>query len=174
MTTEEQIILVDENDNQIGLMEKMEAHKKGLLHRAFSVFIINGRGEMMIQKRAASKYHCGGLWTNTCCSHPRNGEEVGAAASRRLREEMGFECPLSELFVFQYRAPFDNGLTENEIDHVFVGKYDGPVSLNPEEADDWKWISVDELKSDIQKNPNNYTVWFKIALEEAEKRVLFW
>ncbi len=166
---EEQIILVDKKDKQIGTIGKTEAHEKGLLHRAFSIFVTNDRGEMMIQKRAAKKYHCGGLWTNTCCSHPRNGENISVAVHRRLKEEMGFDCPLTELFVFQYRVVFDNGLTENEINHVFVGKYNGPVVLNPEEADDWKWIATDDVKFDVVKNPNNFTYWFRIALQKAEE-----
>ena len=164
MSEEDQIILVDENDVQTGVMGKLEAHEKGLLHRAFSIFITNDRGELLLQQRARTKYHCGGLWGNTCDGHPRDGEAVLDAAHRRLREEMGFDCQLQELFVFQYQVPFDNGLHENEMDHVIVGKYNDDPIPNPEEADDWKWVSVDEVKSDVLKHPDAYTYWFKEAL----------
>ncbi|MEK7619489.1 MAG: isopentenyl-diphosphate Delta-isomerase, partial [Patescibacteria group bacterium] len=128
---QENCILVDETDHEIGTEEKMATHERGLLHRAFSVFVFNASGELLLQQRAFEKYHSAGLWTNTCCSHPRPGEETLAAAYRRLQEEMGFDCPLNEMFTFRYLAPFPNGLTENEVDHVFFGMYDGPVNPNP-------------------------------------------
>jgi isopentenyl-diphosphate Delta-isomerase len=169
---EDQLILVDENDTQTGVMGKLETHQKGLLHRAFSIFVINDRGELMLQKRAASKYHCGGLWTNTCCGHPRNGEELLSAAHRRLPEEMGFDCALQEIFLFHYQVVFDNGLCENEMNRVFVGRHNGDPIPNPGEADDWKWVKIDEVKSDIQENSDKYTYWFKEDLNEIRKRGL--
>jgi len=168
----EQVILVDEHDNEIGSMEKIEAHEKALLHRAFSIFVFNDSGQMMIQQRALSKYHSPGLWTNTCCSHPRPGESLDDATSRRIIEEMGFSCDMREVFSFIYNAPFDHGLTEHELDHVFMGIYNDSPEINPEEVADWKWIEVDELLSDVQLNPQDFTVWFKIALAEMEKNGL--
>lgn len=162
----EEIILVDKNDKQIGTGEKMKVHKEGRLHRAFSIFVFNSQGELMLQKRASSKYHCGGLWSNTCCGHPRAGEDLEKAAHRRLDEEMGFDCELEEAFPFIYEVSLDHGLTEHEYDHVFIGDFDGKPAVNPEEADDWKWINLDDLSKDIEKNPGNYTYWFKIALEK--------
>ena len=166
----EQIILVDENDIQVGAMEKLKTHEKGLLHRAFSIFVRNDKGECMLQKRALGKYHSGGLWSNTCCGHPRDGEDLESAAHRRLNEEMGLDCPLREVFTLTYQANLDHGLKENEFLHVLVGAYDNGPVLNPEEADDWKWIPEDELKKDIAKNPNNYTQWFGIILKKAEEK----
>lgn len=160
----DEIILVDEKDNQIGVGEKMNVHKRGLLHRAFSIFVFNSRSELMLQKRAVSKYHCGGLWTNTCCSHPRAGESLDEAVHRRLKEEMGLDCELREVFSFIYKAELDAGLVEYEFDHVFIGRYDGEPAVNPEEADGWKWIGLNEVKADIINNPDHYTPWFKIAL----------
>ncbi len=145
----------------------MNVHQKGILHRCFSIFIFNFRGEMMLQKRVASKYHSGGLWTNTCCSHPCPGEDTEAAAHKRLKEEMGFDCELKELFTFTYKKSFDNGLTEHEFDHVFIGTYDGEPKPNVQEADDWKWIGIDELKNDITQHPENYTYWFKVSLDKV-------
>ena len=168
----EQVILVDEHDNEIGSMEKIEAHEKALLHRAFSIFVFNDSGQMMIQQRALSKYHSPGLWTNTCCSHPRPGESLDDATSRRIIEEMGFSCDMREVFSFIYNAPFDHGLTEHELDHVFMGIYNDSPEINPEEVAEWKWIDVDELLSDVQLNPQDFTVWFKIALAEMEKNGL--
>ena len=159
---EEKVILVDENDRQIGLMPKMEAHEKGLLHRAFSVFVFNDRNELMLQQRSKSKYHSPGLWTNTCCSHQREGETNIEAGKRRLREEMGFSTELKDTISFIYKAPFDNGLTEHEFDHILVGKYNQNPDLNPEEAADFKWMTLEDVKVDMEKNPEIYTEWFKI------------
>ena len=161
----EKVILVDENDNQVGLMPKLEAHQKGLLHRAFSVFIFNSKYELLLQKRASSKYHSGGLWTNTCCSHPREGEEILDAANRRLIEEMGIETSLRKVHDFIYKAELDNDLTEHEFDHVLYGIYNEDPIINKDEADDFKWIDMDSLNEDIKTNGNNYTIWFKIAFE---------
>ena len=169
---EEQLILVDDDDVQIGAMGKLETHQKGMLHRAFSIFVGNDRREIMLQKRSAGKYHCGGLWTNTCCGHPRNGEELLAAAHRRLSEEMGFDCALRESFAFRYSVAFENGLQENEIDHVLVGRYEGDPVPNPKEADDWKWVKIDEVRADILDSPEKYTYWFVRALKEMKERGL--
>lgn len=163
---EENVILVDQFDVQIGTMPKMEAHEKGVLHRAFSVFIMNSKGETMLQQRAASKYHSPLLWTNTCCSHQREGETNIEAGKRRLLEEMGFVTELEELFSFIYKAPFDNGLTEHELDHVMMGWYDQNPSINSDEVANWKWMHPGIIKADIEDNPHNYTVWFKIIFEK--------
>ena len=163
---EEQVILVDTNDQKIGLMNKMEAHEKALLHRAFSVFIFNSKGQLMLQQRALDKYHCGGLWTNTCCSHQRDGETTLIAAKRRLNEEMGFDTPLEEKFSFIYKASLDNGLTEHELDHVLVGYYNNPPNINTEEAASWKWIDIEKLKSKILSSPDEFTPWFKIIFDK--------
>lgn len=164
--TEEQVILVDENDKKIGLMPKMEAHEKALLHRAFSVFIFNDKNELMLQQRALHKYHTPGLWANTCCSHQRDGETNLQAGKRRLQEEMGFTADLEEKTSFIYKAPFDNGLTEHELDHIMVGYYNDNPVINPDEVADWKWISLEDVKSDIAKTPELYTAWFKIIFEK--------
>lgn len=163
---EEQVILVNENDEPIGLMPKLEAHQKAVLHRAFSVFILNDKNEIMLQQRASEKYHSPLLWTNTCCSHQRDGETNIQAGTRRLFEEMGFETPLQELFHFIYKAPFDNGLTEHELDHVMIGKYNQEPKINQEEVENWKWMSIDAIKTDMTQNPTIYTVWFKIIFDE--------
>lgn len=163
---EENVILVNENDEPIGLMPKMEAHEKALLHRAFSVFIFNESKQLMLQQRALSKYHSPGLWTNTCCSHQREGESNIEAGKRRLQEEMGFVTDLKETMSFIYKAPFDNGLTEHEFDHILVGKYNGVPNLNPDEVAGWKWMSLDEVKADIEKQPELYTAWFKIIFDK--------
>jgi isopentenyl-diphosphate Delta-isomerase len=163
---EEKVILVDEFDVQIGLMDKLEAHEKAVLHRAFSVFVLNGNGELMLQQRAGHKYHSPLLWTNTCCSHQRDGESNLEAGSRRLNEEMGFRTELRELFHFIYKAPFDNGLTEHELDHVMIGTFDGVPNINPEEVADWKWMRIEDVKRDMVENPDLYTIWFKIIFEE--------
>jgi isopentenyl-diphosphate delta-isomerase len=168
---EEQVILVDKKDNQIGLMPKMEAHEKGVLHRAFSVFTFNKKGELMLQQRAAHKYHSPLLWTNTCCSHQRNGETNLEAGKRRLQEEMGFTTELKEVFLFIYKAPFDNGLTEHELDHVLVGYFDDEPNINKEEVEDYKWMLLEDVKSDIEKNPLIYTEWFKIIFKESFDKI---
>ena len=166
----EEVILVDENDNELGAMEKMQAHREAKMHRAFSVFVFNSKHELMLHKRASHKYHSGGLWTNTCCSHPRPGESSESAAHRRLLEEMGFDCPVKEIFHFTYCRKLDNELTENELDHVFIGFFDNLPDLNPEEVEDWKWINKQDLLKSIEIEPELYTEWFKIiVLEYADK-----
>lgn len=160
---EAQVILVNEQDEVTGVMEKMEAHRKGLLHRAFSVFILNDAGEMLLQQRALDKYHSGGLWTNACCSHPFPGETVTQAAHRRLFEEMGFDCPLSELFQFTYRTDFDNGLIEHEYDHVLIGTFNGTINPNPQEVNDYRYMPVETITRLLQEQPAQFTSWFKLA-----------
>ncbi|WP_404982236.1 isopentenyl-diphosphate Delta-isomerase [Capnocytophaga granulosa] len=169
---EEQVILVNEKDEPIGLMGKMEAHEKGLLHRAFSVFVFNSKQEVLLQQRAACKYHSPNLWTNTCCSHPRAGETNQQAGERRLQEEMGLQVPLQEVFSFIYKAPFDNGLTEHEYDHVLIGYSDAQPQINPEEVASWKWLSLEAIKEDILQVPERYTAWFKIIFEEFYHHLL--
>ncbi len=164
-----EVILVDEQDNAIGTMGKMEVHEKAILHRAFSIFIFNKKGEILLQKRAANKYHSAGLWTNTCCSHPRPGEDTLTAAHNRLQEEMGFTTSLSKTFSFIYKAPFDNGLTEHEYDHVFTGTYNGIVQPDPQEVSDYCYQSIEAIKSNIIMQPGNFTEWFKIALPKLEQ-----
>lgn len=163
---EEYVILVDENDNKIGLMPKMLAHEKALLHRAFSVFIFNDKNELMLQQRALDKYHSPGLWTNTCCSHQRDGEDNIQAGMRRLHEEMGFVTDLEESVSFIYKAPFDNGLTEYEFDHVLVGRYNKEPEINSDEVASWKWMDLEEVKVDMTLDSANYTEWFKIIFEK--------
>ena len=163
---EEQVILVNENDEQIGLMPKMEAHEKAVLHRAFSVFVFNEKNQLILQQRAANKYHSPLLWTNTCCSHQRNGETNIEAGKRRLQEEMGFVCELEEKTSFIYKAPFDNGLTEHELDHVMVGYYNENPIINREEVENFKYMTVEEVKQDMLVNPEIYTAWFKIIFEK--------
>lgn len=173
---EEHVVLVDEKDVQIGLMPKLEAHEKALLHRAFSVFILNDKNEIMLQQRAAGKYHSPLLWTNTCCSHQRENETNIEAGKRRLQEEMGFSVPLKELFSFIYKAPFDNGLTEHEFDHVMIGYYNEAPVVNSEEVESWKWMTIEAIKEDMQKHKQLYTEWFKIIFDkfyhyiEAQKK----
>lgn len=164
--SEEKVVLVDDFDNEIGTMEKLLAHEKGALHRAVSVFIFNDLGQMLLQQRAVSKYHSGGLWTNTCCSHPRLGELPLEAAHRRLFEEMGMSCHLEKVLDFTYKVVLDKNLTEHEFDHVFFGRSNQHPCLNPAEAIDWKWIDVDVLEKDVAKNPQKYTAWFKIILKK--------
>jgi isopentenyl-diphosphate delta-isomerase len=164
--TQERVILVNDLDEPIGTMEKMEAHEKAVLHRAFSVFILNKNNEIMLQQRAHHKYHSPLLWTNTCCSHQRVGESNIEAGTRRLREEMGFEVNLKELFHFIYKAPFDNGLTEHELDHVMIGYFDNEPEINPEEVESWKWMKIEAIKEDMIANPEIYTIWFKIIFDE--------
>ena len=163
---EENVILVNEKDEQIGLMPKLEAHQKAVLHRAFSVFVLNSKNEIMLQQRAHQKYHSPLLWTNTCCSHQREGESNIQAGSRRLFEEMGFKTELKELFHFIYKAPFDNGLTEHELDHVMIGYYNEAPLINPEEVENWKWMKSEDVKTDMELQPALYTVWFKIIFDE--------
>lgn len=163
-----QVILVDDQDNAIGTMEKMQAHIEGKLHRAFSVFVFNEQHELLIHQRATHKYHSGGLWTNTCCSHPMPHETVEEAAHRRLVEEMGFDCELEEVYAFSYYAELDKGLTEHEFDHVFFGKFAGTPDINPEEVSHYKYMSVPAIKADIINNPENYTEWFKLIFEKID------
>jgi len=171
----EYVVLVDNQDNQVGLMEKMEAHVNPTLHRAFSIFIFNSKNEMLMQRRALTKYHTPGLWTNTCCSHPRDGESLEAATKRRLMEEMGMECELNELFSFIYKADVMQGLIEHEFDHVFVGVSDATPLINKEEVDSYKYETIENIKADIEKHPENYTAWFKIAFDKLyNRRKLDW
>ena len=165
---EQEVILVNENDEPIGTMKKMEAHKKGLLHRAFSVFIFDKKGRMLLQQRAAEKYHGAHLWTNACCSHPFPGEEVDTAAQRRLKEEFGFGTPLKEIFSFTYKAKVENNLVEHEYDHVFAGEYEGEVNPDPNEVSDYAYTDLSELKRQIENHPQEFTSWFKIAFPKIE------
>jgi isopentenyl-diphosphate delta-isomerase len=161
------VILVDEKDNPIGTEEKLAAHQKGLLHRAFSVFVFNSKGELLLQKRNKNKYHSGGLWTNTCCSHQAPGEDTLTAAHRRLKEEMGFDCDMKEVGHLLYKTHFDNGLTEHEYDYIVIGYYDGLVNqVNPEEAEDHKWEAPEKILEGIKKHPTHYSYWFKLSLED--------
>jgi isopentenyl-diphosphate Delta-isomerase len=162
------LILVDETDTQIGTCEKIKAHQEARLHRAFSVLVYNQQGQMLLQKRAVGKYHAGGLWTNACCGHPLVGEEVEAAAHRRLQEEMGFDCVLKKDTSFIYKVPAGNGLTEHEFLHVFSGTYKGPIVLNPEEASDYRWVSIQALQEEIKKQPEQFTPWFPITLQNLK------
>jgi len=155
------VILVDKKDKEIGTEFKLKAHKEGKLHRAFSIFVFNSQKELLLQKRSSKKYHSGGLWTNTCCSHPKPKETVMSAAHRRLKEEMAFDCDLQEVFSFIYKAKLDNELTEHEFDHTLIGTFNGNPIINTKEAEDFKWVSLDFLETDIQENPNKYTYWFK-------------
>ncbi|MFC5046738.1 isopentenyl-diphosphate Delta-isomerase [Aquimarina hainanensis] len=168
---EEKVILVDTNNKQIGLMPKMEAHEKAVLHRAFSVFILNDNKELMLQQRALHKYHSPGLWTNTCCSHQREGESNIEAGVRRLEEEMGFTTSLKDTISFIYKANFDNGLTEHEYDHVLIGQYDKDPVINPEEVAAWKWMPLEEVKKDLQESPDLYTAWFKIIFDKFYEHI---
>ncbi|NQX85278.1 MAG: isopentenyl-diphosphate Delta-isomerase [Flavobacteriaceae bacterium] len=168
---EEHVILVNESDEQIGLMPKMEAHEKAVLHRAFSVFVFNDNNELMLQQRALDKYHSPGLWTNTCCSHQRDGETNIEAGKRRLQEEMGFVTELKESIAFIYKVPFDNGLTEHEYDHVLLGKFNNVPRINPEEVADWKWMLLEDVKEDIAKSPEQYTAWFKIIFQKFYENI---
>lgn len=171
MSDKEYVVLVNVNDKPIGTLEKMEAHVKGVLHSAFSVFIFNEKGELMLQQRALGKYHSPGLWTNTCCSHPREGEKPIDAAHRRMVEEMGFDCEFREAFTFTYKADVGQGLTEHEFDHVFIGRTDKTPNINPEEVNDWKFMKLEDIKSDMKINPSSYTVWFKIAFDEVMEHI---
>jgi isopentenyl-diphosphate Delta-isomerase len=168
---EEKVILVDSQDKPIGLMDKMEAHERAFLHRAFSVFVFNSKGEMLLQRRALDKYHSGGLWTNTCCSHPRDGETVEQAGLRRMQEEMGFVTDLNYGFYFIYHAPLDHGLTEHELDHVLTGHSDEMPKINTDEVCDWKYNSIADLQLDMAQNPENYTAWFRIIMEDYGDKI---
>jgi isopentenyl-diphosphate Delta-isomerase len=164
-----EVILVDENDVAIGSMDKMQAHEMALLHRAFSVFIFNSRGEMLLQQRADKKYHSAGLWTNACCSHPAPGEDTAKAAARRLKEELGFTTYLQKAFSFTYRTDFENGLTENEFDHVFTGIYDGPIVADADEVKNHRFLPMVEIENLIRKEPENFSSWFLIAFPKMKK-----
>lgn len=162
----DQLILVDEEDNAIGHGEKMEVHEKGQLHRAFSIFVVNDKNELMLQKRALHKYHSGGLWANTCCSHPIKSEDQEVTVKRRLMEEMGFTCEIKPLFSFIYKASLDHGLTEHEFDHVYLGHYEGSPSPNPDEVGDWRWIGIETLKTDLVENSDQYVYWLQVAFQQ--------
>lgn len=166
---EEFVILVNEKDEALGQMEKMDAHQKGLLHRAFSVFIFNSKGEMLLQRRALNKYHSGGLWSNACCSHPYPGEETEAGAIRRLREELGFSTPVNKAFDFTYRAEFGNGLTEHEFDHVFIGEYNGVIHPNPDEVCDYCYKHLEDVRYSMQVHPEKFTAWLHIIFPKIEE-----
>ena len=166
---EEFVILVDLDDQEIGKMEKMQAHVEAKLHRAFSVFIFNSKGELLLQQRAFTKYHTPGLWTNTCCSHPRHGETTAEAAHRRMVEEMGFDCDFEEVFSFHYKAKFSNELTEHEIDHVFVGFSDQAPVINPEEVAEYRYANMETLAKEIKDMPENFTIWFRIAFDRVNE-----
>ena len=165
---QEYVILVDEQDHELGLMEKMQAHYEGKLHRALSVFVFNSKKEMLLQKRANSKYHSAGLWTNTCCSHPRKNETVESAANRRLQEEMGMSCELNYKFNFIYKTKFENNLIEHELDYVYVGFSDVAPIPNPEEVSEYRYASIQEIENDLKLNPHNYTEWFKLIFERVK------
>ena len=165
----QQIVLVNESDEPIGIMKKMEAHEKGLLHRAFSVFIFDANGKMLLQQRAAEKYHGAYLWTNACCSHPLPGEELMVAAERRLREELGFTTELHRIFSFIYKAQVENNLVEHEFDHVFTGQYEGKILPAPGEVSNYYYETMEQIKSEIEATPERFTAWFKIAFPEIEK-----
>jgi isopentenyl-diphosphate Delta-isomerase len=164
---EDDVILVNRNDDDLGSAGKMAVHRRGALHRAVSIFLFDARGRLLLQKRAAAKYHSAGLWSNTCCSHPRPSEQSAHAARRRLREEMGIDCELKEVFSFIYRAVLGNGLIEHEYDHVFLGNYDGFPLLNPEEADDWRWMEMRQLSTDVRNRPRAYSYWLAASLHQV-------
>jgi len=164
----EHVVLVDEHDNAIGTMEKLEAHQKGILHRAFSILLFNSKGELLLQKRSSLKYHSSGLWTNTCCSHPLPDEPTQQAARRKLKQEMGIDLQTEFAYKFIYKANLDKGLVEHELDHVFIGTFDGTPVINKEEVEDWKYVNVDELKRDMKKNASQYTAWFQLIVNHPE------
>jgi len=166
MTNRNKVILVDKNDKELGVCDKMEAHEKAKLHRAFSVFVFNSKGDLLLQRRAMCKYHSGGLWTNTVCSHPGPDEDIIFSAKKRLEEEMGFSTDIEKKFSFVYRSDYENGLSEHEFDHVFVGYYDTDPVPNPQEVMEYKWINMNELIIDVKSNPDKFTSWFKIILEK--------
>lgn len=164
----EYVVLVDERDRPIGSEEKLRAHNEGRLHRAFSIFVFNGRQELLLQRRSPSKYHSGGLWSNTCCGHPRPGEGTAAAARRRLKEEMGFACDLRESFSFLYRAELNERMVEHEIDHVFIGGFSGRPAPDPKEVSDFQWLTMDRLRRAIKARPEAFTWWLRAALNHKE------
>lgn len=164
----EHVILVDVNDKVVGTMEKMEAHRKGVLHRAFSVILFNDAGKLLLQKRSKSKYHSSGLWTNTCCSHPLPGETMDAATRRRLKQEMGIDLQPTFSHRFIYKADLDHGLTEHELDHVYIGTFNGSPDINQKEVEDWKYVDLQSLKQDMGQNPSDYTAWFKLIVDHPE------
>ncbi len=164
---EDRVILVNESDREIGSAGKLEAHRDGKLHRAFSIFVFNAKGELLLQKRSTKKYHSDGLWTNTCCSHPRPGERIETEVLQRLQQEMGFQCDLQWIFSFPYKVQFRNNLIENEIDHVFIGRFEGTPSPNPDEVDDWKWMDLEVLVHDVKLHPHAYSYWLTICLDQV-------
>lgn len=165
---EDILILVDEQDTFQGYMGKEEAHLKGVKHRAFSIFVFNGKNELLLQQRALSKYHTPGLWSNTCCSHPRYGETTLSAVHRRLPEEMGFDTELTHVHEMSYEIRFDNGIIENEYDHVFVGRYEKNPVINEDEVHDYRWISLEDLRKDMAESPEKYTFWFRRIMNEFD------
>lgn len=165
----EYVILVDENDRETGICEKLEAHQKGLLHRAFSIFLFNKKGEYLLQQRADEKYHTPGLWSNTCCSHPRPDEKMEDALKRKLFQELGISAQVEKAFDFMYRAEFDNGLIENELDHVYFGEYSEKPNPNPEEVQAWKYISYEEIKAEMAQDEAKFTPWFKLVLDKVHQ-----
>lgn len=167
----EQVILVDLRDRELGTMDKTEAHFSGKLHRALSIFVFNSKGELLIHRRAMGKYHSSGLWTNTCCSHPRPGENVADAAGRRLKEEMGFQTPLTEFFSFVYQAEVGKGIYEHEFDHVFIGTSDEFPFPDKKEVSEWKWMNVDKISAEIDNHPNDFTIWFQLIFKDVVRRV---
>ncbi len=168
----EHVILVDEADNETGTMEKMEAHRKGVLHRAFSILLFNSKGELLLQKRSSKKYHSGGLWTNTCCSHPNPGESIAKAANRKLKQEMGIDLYPEFAFKFIYKTSLDHQLMEHEYDYVLIGQFDGQPIINPEEVEDWKFVDIVSVKKELEANPESYTYWFKVIINHPEFNVL--
>jgi isopentenyl-diphosphate delta-isomerase len=166
---EERVVLVDAEDRELGTEAKLEAHRSGRLHRAFSVFLFDARGRLLLQQRALTKYHSAGLWANACCGHPRPGEPVRDAARRRVREELGIDCAPEPAFGFVYRAPLDNGLVEHEYDHVLVARFDGRPEPDPGEVAAWRWAEPAELSADVRANPSRYAAWFPLALERLER-----
>lgn len=164
----EHVVLVDQNDNAIGTMEKLEAHQKGILHRAFSILLFNSKGELLLQKRSSLKYHSNSLWTNTCCSHPLPDEPMEKATRRKLIQEMGIDLQPEFAYKFIYKANLENGLIEHECDHVFIGTFDGTPNINKEEVEDWKFSNMNALRKDIEKNAGQYTYWFKLIMEHPQ------
>nr|WP_255647328.1 isopentenyl-diphosphate Delta-isomerase [Fulvivirga sedimenti] len=167
----EEVVLVDDSDNPLGVMEKLEAHRQGVLHRAFSVLLFNDEGQLLLQRRAKSKYHSAGLWTNTCCSHPRPDENIQLATERRLAEEMGISMSPEFLYSFKYKANLDSNLVEHEFDHVFTGVYNGIPNINPDEVADWRYTDLSDIRTDIDVNPGNYTAWFRLIMASLPERI---